>query len=339
MSRQSFALVCVVVIVLAAVVGSLAAKGGDASHHTLGAVPAAAADVRAFDQPEATPTRRPLVGPTSADANAGASDDHEPPAVEEPTPEPSFGDDALLAAIEDALGPSRDDYGVVVLRLDGQPGAALNPDSVYYAASLFKLAVLYEAEHRIATGQLTLDDRLVIDADAASQDLGTIGSLPLDANGELSIGDALWAMVTRSDNATAVALGHRFGFATIDETLAGLGLEHTSLNTEELPTTADDMARLMAAIVNGVGLSEETRDHALHLLFAQETRSGIPAGLPAVVPVGNKTGTWDGATHDVAFVDAPAGTYVLAVLSNHSWDWDPIARVSAAVFAVIGGGR
>jgi beta-lactamase class A len=53
------------------------------------------------------------------------------------------------------------------------------------------------------------------------------------------------------------------------------------------------------------------------------------------VKVGNKTGTWDNATHDVAFVEAPGGTYVIAVLTDGSGGWAPIARVSAAVYSLL----
>ncbi len=71
------------------------------------------------------------------------------------------------------------------------------------------------------------------------------------------------------------------------------------------------------------------------LLLRQETRLGVPRLLPTNVRVGNKTGTWPGATHDVAFVDAPTGLYVIAVLSDRGWDWDPIARVSRGVYEAL----
>ena len=67
------------------------------------------------------------------------------------------------------------------------------------------------------------------------------------------------------------------------------------------------------------------------------TRFGIPQLLPPPIAVGNKTGTWPSATHDVAFVDAPGGAYVIAVLSDRGWVWEPIARVSRAVYAVLTG--
>ena len=82
-------------------------------------------------------------------------------------------------------------------------------------------------------------------------------------------------------------------------------------------------------------MSEAASRDARELLLRQKTRDGVPAGLPAGVSVGNKTGTWEGATHDVAFVEAPSGTYVITVLSDKDWGWALITRVSRAVFDVL----
>jgi beta-lactamase class A len=243
------------------------------------------------------------------------------------------GDDpALLAAVRGTLGDDLDHYSVVARRLSDGRGVAVNADRVYYAASLFKLALLYEAERRRSAGTLDFDAALELRDEDIEQDLGTVGALGLGADGTLTLGAAVGAMVTLSDNASAVALLRLLGPATVDRTLAGLGLRDTSVNTRELPTTAADMALLMEAVVRGTGVDPAWREDMVGLLLRQETRHGIPRLLPPGVRAGNKTGTWPGATHDVAFVDAPGGLYVIAVLSDRGWDWDPIARVSRAVY-------
>ena len=241
-------------------------------------------------------------------------------------------DPRMRAAIQGALGADLPHYAIVVRRLSDGHGVAINADREFYAASTFKLAVLYEIERRRSEGLIHFDDPLQLtDADLA-EDLGTIQQVPVGPDGSLPVSAAVRAMVTISDNATAVALMHLVGPSNIDETLKALGLQHTSLNTEALPTTAADMALLMEAIVEGKGMSDEAKADMRGLLLSQDTRTGIPAGLPANIPVGNKTGTWEGITHDVAFVDAPGGAYVIAVLSDRGWNWEPIARVSKAVY-------
>ncbi len=248
----------------------------------------------------------------------------------------SRADDARLqAAILDQLGADAGRFGVVVRRLSDGRGAAVNADRVFYAASTFKLAVLYEAERQRSLGLLDFNSRLALSSEDRSEDLGTLADLPVDEDGSLSIAEAVEAMIVSSDNASAATLMRLLGAAAIDETLASLGLRHTSVNTRDLPTTAGDMALLMEAIVRGTGVSQEARDHMRSLLLAQRTRDGIPAGLPAGTSVGNKTGTWEGVTHDAGFVETPYGVYVIAVLSAGERDWAPITRVSGAVYAVM----
>jgi beta-lactamase class A len=304
------------------------------------AVATESADTAVIDAAEAGPAATAETATTPGPVAAPSVDIRLPEATPEAINESArpvelVGDPEVAAAISGALGDQQPHFGVVVKRLSDGKGAALNDDLVFYAASTFKLAILYEAEKRISEGGLSLDDTLQLTNGDIAEDLGTLGELPLSEDGTLTIEEALRAMVTLSDNSTAVALLHRFGGASIDTTLASLGLQHTDFNTEELPTTAGDMALLMEALYTGRGLTASARDHARGLLLGQETRSGIPAGLPASVLVGNKTGTGDGATHDVAFVEAPDGPYVIPVLSDGSWAWQPIADVSAAIYSTL----
>ena len=246
-------------------------------------------------------------------------------------------DQALQDAIAEALaGHPRTGAGVAVLNLDDGRWAASDPDRVFYAASTFKLAVLYEAERRIGTGELTLDERLLLTEEALAEDLGTVELLPIAEDGTVSVGEALEAMITLSDNATAVALLRLLGPASIDETLRGLGLENMAVNTKELPATASDLALLMREIVTGEGVSAKEHEHMRSLLLGQTIRSGIPAALAAEsgsqLAIGNKTGTWPGITNDVAFVDGPAGTYVLAIMAEGDWNWALVNDVSRAVY-------
>ncbi|HEX6031203.1 MAG TPA: serine hydrolase [Tepidiformaceae bacterium] len=244
-------------------------------------------------------------------------------------------DPDLANAIEDALGDEADHFSVVVVRPSDGRAALVDPDRVFYAASLFKLAVLYEAGLRLSSGVILLDDPLHLSDEELAEDLGTADELELDEEGNLPLGDALEAMVTVSDNATAVALLHLFGSYNVDLTLRALGIETLSVNTRELPATARDVARLMDAIVAGEGLDAASHELLLGLLSRQTVRGGIPSGLPDDVLSGNKTGTWEHITHDVAYVDAPSGTYIIAVLSDTDRDWDRIAEVSEAVYEAL----
>lgn len=249
----------------------------------------------------------------------------------------------LLARISAAAGEGDDHLSVSVKRLRDGTSASYEGDVQYYAASTFKLAVLYEAAIRLSDGRLSLDDRLFMsDADAA-EDLGTSEYLHFEDDGSITVRNLLQPMIEVSDNSSAVTLMHAFGSATIDETLRALGIGTMTVNVEELWTTADDLARLMEAIYNGEQMTPAVRDLVRGLLLSQTIRSGIPEALSDDVAdglrIGNKTGTWEGAQHDVAFVEAASGTYVIAILTDGSYEgWEALHRVAQSVQQTLANG-
>lgn len=245
-------------------------------------------------------------------------------------------DSALADAILDVLARHPERASVAVLNLDDGRSAAYDADRVRYAASTFKLAVLYEVERQVSAGELSYDDRILLTEETIAEDLGTLERVPVAEDGTVTVEEALDAMVTLSDNATAVALLRHVGPGAVDETLRAIGLTAMSVNTNELPATATDLALLMRAIVAGDGVGNAERAHMRELLLGQTIRSGIPAALVAEsrtgLAVGNKTGTWPDTTNDVAFVESPAGTYVIAVMADGDWNWELVSDVSRAVY-------
>jgi beta-lactamase class A len=285
----------------------------------------------------AVPARDQAAEPETTSTAAGTTMPASPGPMAAPSAEagPSVDPDRLGAAIRVVLTPDEAaTTGVAVMTVDGRLLGGLNEDLPGYAASTFKLAVLFEAEQRVAAGELQYTDRILITDEARAGDLGTIDRLPIADDGTVSLGEALHAMVTYSDNATAVALLRLFGPAAIDSTLRELGATTFSVNDRTLPTTPRDLAVVMAAIVRGEGMTAAERDHALGLLFAQQIRVGIPAaldGADGVLQVGNKTGSWTNATRDVALVETTAGRYVVAIMAEGDWNWELIRRAARAV--------
>lgn len=105
--------------------------------------------------------------------------------------------------------------------------------------------------------------------------------------------------------------------------------------------TANGLVRLFRAIYESWGVSKLATADMLDILFMQQFRSGIPAGIPpdirAKARIANKTGEISSAAHDAGIVYiAGRKPYVLAVLTEHEPDsgkrMDPVARVSTAVY-------
>lgn len=251
-------------------------------------------------------------------------------------PLPLQEDAALETRLREALGDEVEAYSVVVKSVEDGRGALINPDKVFYAASLFKVAVMYEVFHQRSLGLLSFDERLLVTPYYAGFDLGT---LPVEVCQTLSIGEALGYMMSISDNTSAVLLQDRVGSANINRSLEALGLTTTRLLPDDLPTTAADMALLMEMIARGKAVDAEVSQEMVNLLVSEELDNGLRAGVPEGTLVAHKTGNWSNATHDAGIVypptgrtGAPGATYVLAVLSEKPYETELTAKLSQVVY-------
>jgi len=243
------------------------------------------------------------------------------------------GGTGLKAAIEGALAGKEGSYSVVVHNLANGRYAELNADQVYYAASLYKLEVLLEAYRQRDAGELDFSRLLTVEKKYIELDLKTLDLLEILENDQVTVHDAVRAMTIVSDTPTASLLQDTVNPVRVDQTLASLGLTATENANRELPTTARDMARLLTAIAAGEGgVTASSRTEMLSLLLQEGFRSGIIAGVPEGAFVAHKTGSYSDATHDVALVWGPTGPYIIAVLTDRSYDWEPIREVSRVVW-------
>jgi beta-lactamase class A len=319
---------------------SAAACGGsdDAVQPTVGITP--------YSQPTVTPETAPTLIPATAVVVPTALPAVSLPEVESlehlsadvTVPElpetfaPPSEDPALAALIRTTLSGYEGKFSVVVRNLADGRSASLNEGRVYYAASLFKLALLLEAYRQRDAGEIDFSQVLTLDEEYARYDLSTLEYLELEVGDTLTLADALRAMIIVSDTPTAVMVQDVVNPWRVDQTLRSLGINDMSVTTTDLPTTARDMALLMEAVAAGEGVTGESRREMLALLLQEWIRGGIPSGVPAGSAVAHKTGNVTDASHDVALVWGPAGPYIIAVLTDRSWDWEPTVAVSRAVW-------
>ena len=168
---------------------------------------------------------------------------------------------ALAAALLSMPAPAGADtsrYAAFVV--DENTGVVLHSrrsEAARYPASLTKMMTLYMLFDAIESGEIGLHDQIRVSANAANAVPSRLGFTPGDTIG---VEDAIRALVIKSANDVAVAVGERIGggesrFAEMmTEQAAELGLENTTFrNASGLPdrrqqTTARDMARLAIAL-------------------------------------------------------------------------------------------
>lgn len=261
---------------------------------------------------------------------------------------------AMTFAAQGTPAQKDDDVRAIAARLDGEVGVfakhlrtgetlALNADARFPTASVIKVAVLVEAFRRHADGSLPLDTPQAV---PASIKVGGSGILrELHDGAELTLRDLARLMIVLSDNSATNVLVERLGAARINETMRAMGLPNTRIFRPtfrdgkpdvdpELEreyglgmSTPREMATLLEAIAAGRAVNAEASREMRDILSRQQDRTMIPRRLPAGTRTATKSGTDSekqpdasgvrgDIRNDVGIVDAPSGTYVVAIFTR-----------------------
>lgn len=235
-------------------------------------------------------------------------------------------------------------------------------DRWFHAASTIKVAILVALFDAVEQGRFTLDSRLHV----RNRFLSAVHEEPYrvetsrDANSAvhaavgkmLKLHELALHMITTSSNLATNLLLDLVGVKAAQATLERLGLTGLALrrgvederafeagiNNE---VTASGLVRLFRLIHDERAFPKEASERMREILFRQEFRSGIPAGLPEKVRqearVANKTGEISTIAHDAGLVFLPnRKPYVVAILT----EWAPeaegrqeaVARISRVIF-------
>ncbi len=168
---------------------------------------------------------------------------------------------AVTAIPQEASAKSRRGPVQASIVIDADTGKVLrsdNADTTTYPASLTKMMTLYMLFDRLESGKMKLTDRIKISAHAAGQPPSKLGLRPGQT---IRVEDAILALVTKSANDVAAALGEAIGGTEANfgkmmtERARALGMWRTTFkNASGLPnrgqvTTARDMATLGRALL------------------------------------------------------------------------------------------
>jgi beta-lactamase class A len=277
---------------------------------------------------------------------------------------------ALDADLKDAPGT----VSVYCSSLGSAPAYTRAETATHYAASTMKVAVLAALYRAGETGTLDLDQPVPVRNDFPSarpgaprfrceQDYDNDDAVWQRVGGEASLRWLAERMIVRSSNlATNLVLSH-VGLPAVAEAWARSGARHsgTGRGIEDFaareagidnPVTAADLAALLGAVALGAGPARpgtvpvagpESCAAMLEVLFAQEHREDLAAGLPAGTRIAHKNGWVHGVRHGAGVVfpdDAPPYAVVVCTTTELAGGGDDpdaacrlIARVSATVWS------
>jgi beta-lactamase class A len=245
-------------------------------------------------------------------------------------PDPS----ALAAAVQQAISSTGASVGVSLIELGGTDPLtwSANGSEVFTAASTYKLAALMLEAENIAAG-ITDPNGLVCyqpdDYEAGWFDDYSDGAC--FTRNELALRAG-----TYSDNTAGHMLVRDVGGAgALNSWAASLGATNSAFFVDNT-TTADDLAALWLAEIQGTIGGTAAQAWLYPVLTGTRTEAGVPAGVPGGVVVVHKTGTIDLVVNDAALVTSgPDGAYVLVVMTDGlggAAGWQLIATISAGVW-------
>jgi beta-lactamase class A len=204
--------------------------------------------------------------------------------------------------------------------------------TAFPTASTIKLTILYELFKQADERRINLDEARPLDRTHAVPG-GLLYELTTPS---LSLRDLAVAMILQSDNTAANILIDRLGMDAIDKRSAGLGLRDTRLRRrmididaarrgDENTSTPADLATMMLAFHNGVGLSVQSKKAAVEILEKPKA-SAISTGVPKEVLVASKSGELEGVRADAGIVYVPGRPYVFVVMGTFLRETDDIER-------------
>ena len=238
---------------------------------------------------------------------------------------------ARLAGVASAL--PRGQVSAVAVDLRTGASAAIDEQHVYAAASLFKLPILLTVLAEEVAGALEPGRSVQI-----RQEDWTDGSGVLQARigDSLSVSELTRLMIQDSDNIAALALLDVVGVPEVNATAERLGLDNTHVVDHRAgeggdhTSSAADMANLLVGLAAGQAVNQRVSEQALGLLELKQSVTWLGDDLPFWVKVAHKWGDLPEARNDVGIVYTPRGSYVIAVLTEHS---PPDASASAIAHA------
>ncbi len=262
-----------------------------------------------------------LAGCGGAANDADTSDAAQQPAAKADTA-PRFArqtiDAGLLAeisAIERRVGGR---LGVMLVSPDDRLVLANRETERFPICSTFKLPLAVMILSDVDAGRLSLDRELAVGDRPVVENSPVIERLERDGVDSISVGDALAAAMTQSDNSAANLLltlvGDNSGYSRRIEAAFGNdsirmdrseGVLNEDASRREDTATPDAMVAVLARVFHGEALSAESRRMLRD--WMQQSRTGasrVRAGLPEGLTAGDKTGTCTRTYNSVGWIEA-----------------------------------
>jgi beta-lactamase class A len=229
----------------------------------------------------------------------------------------------LIVQVDGLVKAFPGDTGVYIADpLVAQPLYSHDADVSFIAASIYKVGILVDVESLVDAGALKYSDTIEIQPEDITDD----GSYEV-AGTVMTVDEALEAMITVSDNGTALEFWRSLGPDNINATLQKLGLSDFHIATDDNDdntVTARVVGQLFTLLAQRKLVSAAASDRMLARLERNEINDRLPAQLPSGTVVAHKTGNLGFATHDAGIIYTPSGARVVVGLTANTNEEDAV---------------
>lgn len=209
--------------------------------------------------------------------------------------------------------------GMFFLDLETGNYMDIGGDRVFPAASTIKLPILIAFFQDVDAGKVKLNEMLTMRRDLVTNGSGTMQYGRVGR--KYTALETATKMITISDNtATNMIIDRLGGAAKLNQRFRSWGLKDTVIrrlladlrgtNT----TSSQDLARVLALLVNNRLVSPPSQEKALNILLRTVTNTLLPAGLGKGAVIANKTGDIGFLIGDAGLITMPNGKRYLAAI-------------------------
>jgi beta-lactamase class A len=204
-----------------------------------------------------------------------------------------------------------------------------NASQSFYAASLITLPIAMTAYGLAEQGALSMNDRVVMQADDVVPGTGVIRNDPPGSS--YTLRELCDYALREADNTASNMLLDHLGYDTVNALMQGVGAHDTFVERKffddaarlagrDIRTSPRDMSLLFEIVASGQVVGNRGRDEILDSLADSFDEDKIRAYLPNTAQVMNKSGVLpapDGLEHDSALIMTSSGrTYIVVVMMD-----------------------
>ncbi|MBD2518025.1 serine hydrolase [Nostoc sp. FACHB-973] len=232
--------------------------------------------------------------------------------------------------------------GIFFMDLETGDYINFNGNKAFPAASTIKYPILIALFQEVDAGRIKLNETLVMQRKYV---VGGSGNMQYMRTGsKFSVLKTATMMMTISDNtATNMIIARLGGIAKLNQRFRTWGLQSTALHrmlgdfNGTNKTSAKDLVRLSALMVNNQLLSAQSQSQVLGIMYGCHNRKLLPSGLGSGAKIAHKTGTLRFVLGDAGIIQTPSGKRYLAGIfvtrpNNDLRARDFIRQVSQVVY-------